>query len=181
MLHKCKVTVMKKECYTDLQAQYLANPQAGPCPVFQVGDEFVFERYIGRDDFQRMDHGLRCAEAWDCISRFIYSALQGGSIMRKWTNDDRMMIACCNDGTRPVIFKIERIDYKALYIDGLCGVEDDAAIQAAICRLDGVTDTKFNENRLGRFLEVMMDFDVPDDLLCRCVAACGAYRVIKID
>ena len=26
------------------------------------------------------------------------------------TNDDRMMIACCNDGTRPVIFRIERID-----------------------------------------------------------------------
>ena len=25
-------------------------------------------------------------------------------------DDDRMMIACCNDGTRPVIFKIERID-----------------------------------------------------------------------
>ena len=25
-------------------------------------------------------------------------------------NDDKMMIACCNDGTRPVIFKIERID-----------------------------------------------------------------------
>ena len=41
---------------------------------------------------------------------YIYAALQGGSIMRKWTNDDRMMIACCNDGTRPVIFKIERID-----------------------------------------------------------------------
>ncbi len=27
-----------------------------------------------------------------------------------WTNDERMMITCCNDGTRPVIFKIERID-----------------------------------------------------------------------
>ena len=25
-------------------------------------------------------------------------------------NDDKVMIACCNDGTRPVIFKIERID-----------------------------------------------------------------------
>ena len=37
------------------------------------------------------------------------TALQGGSIMKGWTNDDRMMIACCNDGTRPVIFKIERI------------------------------------------------------------------------
>lgn len=30
--------------------------------------------------------------------------------MKGWTNDDRMMIACCSDGTRPVIFKIERID-----------------------------------------------------------------------
>ena len=27
-----------------------------------------------------------------------------------FTLDDRMMIACCNDGTRPVIFNIERID-----------------------------------------------------------------------
>ena len=30
--------------------------------------------------------------------------------MKGWTNDDRMMIACCNDGTRPVIFKIKCID-----------------------------------------------------------------------
>ena len=30
--------------------------------------------------------------------------------MHGWTKDDRVMIACCNDGTRPVIFKIERID-----------------------------------------------------------------------
>lgn len=32
--------------------------------------------------------------------------------MRGWTADERVMIACCNDGTRPVVFKIERIDYK---------------------------------------------------------------------
>ena len=30
--------------------------------------------------------------------------------MHGWTNDERMMITYCNDGTRPVIFKIERID-----------------------------------------------------------------------
>lgn len=30
--------------------------------------------------------------------------------MHGWTNDERMMIACCNDGTRPVVFRIERID-----------------------------------------------------------------------
>jgi hypothetical protein len=30
--------------------------------------------------------------------------------MHGWTNDERLMIACCNDGTRPVVFRIERID-----------------------------------------------------------------------
>lgn len=58
----------------------------------------------------KLMNGKFCGEAWDAISRYVYTALQGGSIMHKWTNDDRMMIACCNDGTRPVIFKIERID-----------------------------------------------------------------------
>ena len=48
-------------------------------------------------------NGKFCGEAWDAVSRYVYAALQGGSIMEGWTNDDRMMIACCNDGTRPVI------------------------------------------------------------------------------
>lgn len=30
--------------------------------------------------------------------------------MHGWKNDDRMMIACCNDGTRLIVFRIERID-----------------------------------------------------------------------
>ena len=74
MQHECKITVIDKKCFTDYQEQYLADPKSGPCPFFNVGDEFIL------------------------------------SIMKGWTNDDRMMIACCNDGTRPVIFKIERID-----------------------------------------------------------------------
>ena len=51
-----------------------------------------------------------CSEAWDCVSRYIYAGLQGGSIMKDWMRHENEMIACCNDGTRPVIFKIERID-----------------------------------------------------------------------
>ena len=85
MKHKCKITVLKRECYQDLQGKY-------------------------NDNFFRMLHGSFCSEAWDCISRYVYAALQGGSIMRGWTNDEKMMITCCNDGTRPVIFKLERID-----------------------------------------------------------------------
>ena len=32
--------------------------------------------------------------------------------MKDWMKDENTMIACCSDGTRPVIFKIERIDYE---------------------------------------------------------------------
>lgn len=110
MEHKCKITVLRKECYSDLQERYLADPQAGLCPLFEVGQEFLLERNGERDDFWHMLDGRFCSEAWDAVSRYVYAALQGGSIMRGWTNDEKMMIACCNDGTRPVIFKIERID-----------------------------------------------------------------------
>lgn len=57
-----------------------------------------------------MLNGKFCSEAWDCIARYVYAALQGGSIMQGWTNDSKIMIASCNDGVRPVVFKIERID-----------------------------------------------------------------------
>ena len=106
MATKCKITVLKRECYKDLQEQYLANPEAGKCEFFHEGQEFV----VDGEGFFRMMHGQFCSEAWDCISRYVYAALQGGSIMRGWTNDEKIMIASCNDGTRPVIFKLERLD-----------------------------------------------------------------------
>ena len=110
MQHECKITVLETKVFVDYQEKYLANPKSGACPFFKVGDTFTLKRTLERDDFYHLMNGKFCGEAWDAISRYVYSALQGGSIMRNWTNDDRMMIACCNDGTRPVIFKIERID-----------------------------------------------------------------------
>ncbi len=104
--HKCLITVLKKECYQNLQEQFLADPYAGPCPFFEEGQQIL----VDSDNFFRMLNGQFCSEAWDCISRYVYSALQGGSIMNGWTNDEKVMITCCNDGTRPVIFKLERID-----------------------------------------------------------------------
>lgn len=109
VIHKCKITVLKKECYADLQQQYLKDPESGVCPFFEVGQEFI----VDIDGFFRMLNGKFCAEAWDCISRYLYTALNGGSIMDGWTNDEKVMIASCNDGTRPVIFKLERIDEEA--------------------------------------------------------------------
>lgn len=110
MQHECKVTFLETKVFPDLQEQYLANPKSGPCPFFKPGDTFVLKRNATQDDFYHLMNGHFCGEAWDAVSRYIYTALQGGSIMHDWTNDERMMIACSNDGTRPVIFKIERID-----------------------------------------------------------------------
>ena len=110
MQYECKITVLDTKVFPELQEKYLANPKSCKCPFFNVGDTFVLKRTAEQDDFYHLMNGRFCGEAWDAVSRYVYAALQGGSIMRSWTNDDRMMIACCNDGTRPVIFKIERID-----------------------------------------------------------------------
>lgn len=179
MQHKCKVTVIEKKLFPDLQEKYLADPKSGACDFYHVGDEFMFRRYGQKDDFWHMGHETQCSEAWDCISRYIYTALQGGSIMRGWTNDERMMIACCNDGTRPVVFRIERIDYKVLYINGM----EDEAVRQSVCEaleeIADVTDVEYNQEE--DFLEVSMDTDVEDELLIRAVETCSGCRVEKID
>lgn len=130
MKHKVKVTVLDTKLYPELQKQFCADPNSGACPCYNVGDEFIFERDGEKDDFWHM--GLNtltkttadpntvaggpkmphCSEAWDAIARYIYTGLQGGSIMKGWMNKENVMITCCSDGTRPVIFKIERIDYE---------------------------------------------------------------------
>lgn len=57
-----------------------------------------------------MCQGKYCSEASDAINCYVYAAIQGGIIIKGWTNDEKIMIAYCNDGTRPVIFKIERLE-----------------------------------------------------------------------
>ena len=106
MTHKVKITVLRRECYQDLQEKYLADPKSGACPFFKDSQEFI----VTPESYMQMMNGTFCAEAWDAINRYVYTALNGGAIMKGWTNDERVMIACCNDGTRPVIFKIERLD-----------------------------------------------------------------------
>ena len=119
MQHKVKLTVIDKKVYPELQEQYCADPEAGPCPCYNVGDEFVFERYDGRDSFWCMglntlvksDYPVdgiaggpnvpHCSELWDAVSRYIYAGLQGAPIMKGWMDDERVMIACCSASKLP--------------------------------------------------------------------------------
>lgn len=67
MKHSVKVTVLDKKLFPELQREYLADPKSGARPCFEVGDEFLFERADGRDDFwhfgQDRDPRFPCAEA----------------------------------------------------------------------------------------------------------------------
>lgn len=177
MQHKCKVTVIDKKLYPELQQKYIADPNAGVCPFYNVGDEFIFERYGNEDTFWTMGKGTQCAEAWDCISRYIYTALQGGSIMRGWTNDDRIMIACCNDGTRPVIFKIERIDYKAVHFDRELSSYAKAPFITEMVSTENVLDVIDNDNG---FIEIIVDGDVDDEVIKKAADSCDLV-IAKID
>ena len=176
MQYKCKVTVIDKKIFPDLQEKYLEDPASGACPFYEVGAEYIFERYGNEDTFWTMGKGSQCSEAWDCISRYIYAALQGGSIMRGWTNDERMMIACCNDGTRPVIFRIERLDYKVVYVEA-----DAEKISDALKKIDGVTDAIYRPEK--KFTEVFMDknHEVPDEKIIKAVKIAGNFKVLRID
>lgn len=100
MKHKVKVTVLDKKLQPELQQQYLADPESGACSCYNVGDEFIFLRDDGKEDYWHL--GLKtlvktngdpdtvaggpkmpfCSEALDAISRYIYTGLQGGSIMQ---------------------------------------------------------------------------------------------------
>lgn len=175
MQHKCKVTVIDKKLFPDLQEKYLADPKSGACPFYNVGDEFVFTRYGKKDDFWTEQNGKHCAEAWDCISRYIYTALQGGAIMRGWTNDEKVMIACCNDGTRPVIFKIERLDYKAVHVSGT-NEGNAEKIKAALSAIKNMREVNYvaEEN----FFEVFFDKDLPD---AEIYSALKGYNITVID
>lgn len=180
MQYKCKVEVIDKKVFPDLQEKYLANPKSGACPFYQIGDTTVFERYGGEDTFWTLAKGAHCAEVWDCISRYIYTALQGGSIMRNWTNDEHTMIACCNDGTRPVIFKIERQDYKVVKIAGMGCEKCAAKVKAALEPVKGVSRV---EVRLDKgWAEVFCDrAAAPDDAALTAAVEAADYHVTGID
>ena len=179
MQYKCKMTVIDKKVFGDLQEKYLADPKSGACPFYEVGAEYIFERYGDEDTFWTQGKGAHCSEAWDCFSRYVYTALQGGSIMRNWTNDEHMMIACCNDGTRPVIFKIERLDYKVLKVD--TESRNQEKIVYALKNLDGVFEVVYREDK--KFIEIFMDRnnEVGDQKIIDAVNSAGNFKIFAID
>ena len=98
-MKKCQITVVKTMLFEDLRDEYMPA-DFGTCPVMQEGDIFKTGGLFGNS----MPKGF-CEYAWQAVQNMACTLAGGGKVFGLDYN-----IACCNDGIRPVILKLEAID-----------------------------------------------------------------------
>lgn len=101
MLPKVKISVVKrvniKDLFGDnLPAEFTSAPV---CDQLEEGQEFIVED-------GKCPLGF-CSWAFADIQRDIIHLTLGGDFF--WMKDKGVMLSCCTDGCRPVIFKLERM------------------------------------------------------------------------
>lgn len=109
-MKKCKIEVLKTTFHEDLAKEYGCK-NIGKCPMHRVGDIFY-------GDYAKPE-GL-CDEAWKAIYQYVFTLAHGSGkevfYYGDWIRKPGVAICSCNDGIRPVIFKIESTD-EEVHID----------------------------------------------------------------
>ncbi|MGD9559756.1 MAG: TIGR04076 family protein [Oscillospiraceae bacterium] len=104
---KCKITVLKRTLDEDLAREYGAEG-LGACPMHREGEVFTA-------DYAKPE-GL-CDEAWKAIYQYVFALSHGAGdglfYYGDWIRTPGVAICSCNDGLRPVIFKVEATDEAA--------------------------------------------------------------------
>lgn len=103
-MNKCKITVLKKTFDEELAKEYGVEGLSS-CPMHNEGEEFSA-------DYAKPE-GL-CDEAWKAIYQYVFALSHGMGeelfYYGDWIREPGVAICSCNDGLRPVIFKIEATD-----------------------------------------------------------------------
>ena len=103
-MKKVKITVLETTLNKKLAAQYGAAGLT-VCPMLREGQMF-FADYAKPDGF--------CDEAWKAIYQYVFALAHGADrdlfYYGDWIRTPGVAICCCNDGLRPVIFKLEATD-----------------------------------------------------------------------
>ena len=101
-MKKIRIEVIKLNFDEELAKAYAVDG-FGQCPIHKLGDVY----YTG---FMK-PQGL-CDEAWKAIYQYVFALSHGadGWYDNTWIKPPGVAICSCNDGLRPVIFKIERTD-----------------------------------------------------------------------
>ena len=100
-MKKVKITVLKTTLDKELAAEYGAEG-LGPCPMLREGQVFYA-------DYAKPE-GL-CDEAWKAIYQYVFALAHGAGeglfYYGDWIRTPGVAICSCNDGLRPVIFKLQ--------------------------------------------------------------------------
>jgi uncharacterized repeat protein (TIGR04076 family) len=94
--------VLKTHFDEELAKEYGVK-DLGKCPIHKVGEVYLA-------DFAKPE-GF-CDEAWKAIYQYAFALAHGNGpfYYKDWIDKPDVAICSCNDGLRPVIFKIERTD-----------------------------------------------------------------------
>ena len=100
MMRKVKITVLKVDFDEELCKEY-GDPAIVPCPVHQVGQEMMVI------DGKKPDE--MCGGAWGSMEKYIFALVHGLDhfTFADWLGKEKVSINTCNDGLRPVTFKLE--------------------------------------------------------------------------
>ncbi len=90
---KCKITVLRRTFHPDLNEKYQGDKGA-LCSRLKEGEEFIVHSLFS------VPEGF-CEWAWADIRLYI---------MWVYGGHEKPCLACCTDGNRSVIFKIERVE-----------------------------------------------------------------------
>ncbi len=111
-MKKVKITVLKTTFDKELAKKYGVEGLT-ECPMMLKGQTF-FADYAKPEGF--------CDEAWKAIYQYVFALAHGADndvfYYGDWIRKPGVAICSCNDGLRPVIFKLEatdeqsKIDYK---------------------------------------------------------------------
>lgn len=100
-MKKVRITVLKVTFDEDLAREYGAEG-LGPCPMQKEGQVFYA-------DFAK-PQGM-CDEAWKAMYQYVFALAHGTGeelfYYGDWVKKPGVAICSCNDGLRPVIFKLE--------------------------------------------------------------------------
>lgn len=103
-MNKVKITVLKTTLDQELALEYGAEGLTA-CPMLKAGQKFYAD-YAKPDGF--------CDEAWKAIYQYVFALSHrvGDNLFYygDWIRKPGVAICSCNDGLRPVIFKLEATD-----------------------------------------------------------------------
>ena len=104
IMKRCKITILQRTLNEKLAREYAA-PGFTKCPMMREGQVFYAD-YAKPEGF--------CDEAWKAIYQYVFAlahgAHQGLFYYGDWIRKPGVAICSCNDGLRPVIFKLEATD-----------------------------------------------------------------------